>query len=60
MKERGIQQSYLIDQLGISRSTFIRKRNEKTFTYLETKKIIEILSRIKPVSFDDLDNAPSE
>ncbi len=55
IQERGLKQDYLIEQLGVSRSTFIRKRKEGTFTFEETKQILEILGRVKPVAFEDLD-----
>ena len=54
LRERGLKQAYLIDQLGTSRATFIRKRKEGTFTYKEIKTILNILGKIKAVSFEDL------
>lgn len=57
LRDRGIQQKYLYDQLGVTPATFIYKREHGTFTRDEILKILEVLNdntKHPTVDFKDL------
>ncbi len=57
LSERGLKNEYLAKELDLSYSTYYRKKKDGTFTYHEVKKILDILGKIKSVSFEDLNGS---
>ena len=54
LRERGLRNDYIMQELNMVSSTYYRKKKDGTFTYPEIEKILGILNKIKPASFEDL------